>query len=373
MTPEREKLAKNYETLQNLFFLLDQAVLALFLFILLIGGGESLSLRLWEKVDALCGNFFLATPLYLLLIQIAYLILTAPYDYVKDYRVEKKFDLSEQTFGGWLRDQAKSAALSLLLVVMALFFCYACMRYLGPYWFLAAAAGWIVLQVVLGMLFPVLILPLFYKSEEIKEHPCKERLLALLEGAGLKVTGLYRLDLSEKTKKANAMLCGLGATRRVMLSDALLAYPDDEIIAIMAHEVGHYKKKHIIKLAALHTVLILAGLFILSQALAWYAARYGLDYAAAGTYPVFLGVFAAWQLVTMPLTNWFSRRCETEADRFALESTGLGSAFASALLRLAEGNLAPLEVPAFIEFFLYSHPAVAKRVATAENWNKQHE
>ena len=127
MTPEREKLAKNYETLQNLFFLLDQAVLALFLFILLIGGGESLSLRLWEKVDALCGNFFLATPLYLLLIQIAYLILTAPYDYVKEYRVEKKFDLSEQTFGGWLKDQAKSAALSLLLVVMALFFCYACM------------------------------------------------------------------------------------------------------------------------------------------------------------------------------------------------------------------------------------------------------
>ena len=369
MNPERAKLAERYEFFQNVFFLLDYLVLGLFLFILLIGGKGSLSLSVWHKtVEAVNGNFWLSTLIFIFLVQIAYQLITFPYTYAKDYRLEKIFDLSNQTFGGWLWDLVKSTVLTTLLLLAALLFCYAMMRYLGEWWFLAAGAGWIFLQIILGMLFPVVILPLFYKSEEIKEHPCKERLIGLLEGAGLKVTGLYRLDLSEKTKKANAMLCGLGSTRRVMMSDALLEYPEDEIIAIMAHEVGHYKRRHIWKLAALHAALIMLGLFLLSKVLALYCAKAGIDYSAAGSYPVFLLFFSLWQLVTMPITNGFSRKCETEADLFALQSTGLGNAFASALKRLAEGNLAVLTVPRIIEIFLYSHPATGKRIRMAENW-----
>ena len=369
MNPERAKLAERYELIQNIFFLLDYLVLGLFLFILLIGGKGSLSLSVWHKTEELTGgNFWLSTLLFIFLVQIAYQLVTFPYTYAKDYRLEKIFDLSNQTFFGWLWDFFKSTFLTTLLLLVALLFCYAMMLYLGEWWFLAAGAGWIFLQIILGMLFPVVILPLFYKSEEIKEHPCKERLIGLLEGAGLKVTGLYRLDLSEKTKKANAMLCGLGSTRRVMMSDALLEYPEDEIIAIMAHEVGHYKRRHIWKLAALHAALIMLGLFLLSKVLALYCAKAGIDYSAAGSYPVFLLFFSLWQLVTMPITNGFSRKCETEADLFALQSTGLGNAFASALKRLAEGNLAVLTVPRIIEIFLYSHPATGKRIRMAENW-----
>ncbi|MBO7542922.1 M48 family metalloprotease [bacterium] len=369
MNQERAKLAERYERFQNVFFLLDYLVLGLFLFVLLLGGGKSLSLFVWHKVSEFTGaNFWTSTLLFIFLVQLLYQVITFPYTCVKDFGLEKKFDLSNQSFFGWLWDYLKSTILMTLLLLVALLFCYAMMRYLGEWWFLAAAAGWIILQVVLGMLFPVVILPLFYKSEEINEHPCKERLIKMLESNGLKVTGLYRLDLSEKTKKANAMLCGLGATRRVMMSDALLEYPEDEIIAIMAHEVGHYKRRHIWKLAALHAALIMLGLFLLSKVLALYCARAGLNFYDAGSYPVFLLFFSLWQLLTMPVTNGFSRKCETEADIFALQSTGLGSAFASALLRLADGNLAVLDVPRAIEIFLYSHPATGKRIRMAQNW-----
>lgn len=368
MTEELKIKAERYERIRNIFFLSDQVLLFLFLFLLLYGGKASLALRCWRWTAELCrSNFWLSTLLFVFLFEAAYVILTLPYEYLKDYRVELKFDLTNQTFSGWMADFFKSSLLSVLLLMAAFLFCYASMRYVGEYWFLLASAGWIVLQIVLGMLFPVLILPLFYKSEELKEHPCKEELLKLIDKAGLKITGLYRLDMSEKTKKANAMLCGLGATRRVMLSDGLLEYLPEEIVAIMAHEIGHYKKRHIWKLAALHTVLIFLGLFILSRVLSWYCGFCGLELSEAGTLPVFIAVFSLWQLVIMPLTNGFSRRCENEADLFALENAD-NLAFASALKRLAAENLAVMEVNRFIEIFLYSHPATGKRVALAENY-----
>lgn len=368
MTEERKIKAERYERIRNLCFLSDQALLGLFLLLFLYGGKASLGLRLWRWTAELCNsNFWLSTLLFTFLFEAAYVILTLPYEYLKDYRVEMKFGLTNQTAFGWLKDFFKSSALSVALVMAAFLFCYAAMRYFGEWWFIFAAAGWIVLQIVLGMLFPVLILPLFYKSEELKEHPCREELLKLIERAGLKITGLYRLDMSEKTKKANAMLCGLGATRRVMLSDGLLEYLPEEIVAIMAHEIGHYKKRHIWKLAALHTILIFLGLFILSRILLWYCGLCGLELCEAGTLPVFVAVFSIWQLVTMPLTNGFSRRCEYEADLFALENAD-NLAFASALKRLAEENLAVMEVDSLIEIFLYSHPATGKRVAMAENY-----
>lgn len=368
MTEANNIRAERYERTRNLFFLADQVLLAVFLCALLWGGENCLALRAWRGAQDLCrGNFWLSTLLFALGFEFLYLLFSFPYECLKDYRVEKSFELSNQTFGGWFADFLKSSLLSVVLLSCAFLFCYASMRFFGKQWYLAAGAGWILLQIVLGMLFPVLILPLFYKSQELTDHPCREDLLKLIESAGLKITGLYRLDMSEKTKKANAMLCGLGATRRVMLSDALLEYAPAEIVAIMAHEIGHYKKRHIWKLAVLHTVLIVLGLFLLSQILIWYCGKYGLSLEEAGTIPVFAAVFALWQLLTMPLTNGFSRRCEYEADAFALENAD-NLAFASALRRLAEENLSVLEVPRFVEIFLYSHPAVGKRVAMAENW-----
>ncbi|MBR5624605.1 M48 family metallopeptidase [bacterium] len=368
MTEEFKIKAERYERIRNIFFLSDQIFLLLFLALLLFGGGNCLSLRCWGWVQNVCkANFWLSTALFVLIFEAAYLLFSLPYEYLKDYRVELKFDLTNQTAFGWLLDFVKSSLLSVLLLLAAFLFCYASMRYFGKLWFLAAGAGWIVLQIVLGMLFPVLILPLFYKSEELKEHPCKEELLKLIDKAGLKITGLYRLDMSEKTKKANAMLCGLGATRRVMLSDALLEYPPEEIVAIMAHEIGHYKGRHIWKLAALHTALILLGLFLISQVLWWYCGKFGLDFYEAGTLPVFVAAFSLWQLVVMPVTNGFSRKCESEADAFALRHAD-NLAFASALRRLAEENLAVMEVSRLVEIFLYSHPAIGKRIGMAENW-----
>ena len=142
----------------------------------------------------------------------------------------------------------------------------------GHYWWLIAAAAFFVVSIVLGQLAPVLILPLFYKIERIENAELDARMKRLADGTGLTIEGVYRLGLSADTQKANAMLAGLGRTRRVLMGDTLLEkFTPDEIDVIFAHEIGHHVHRHIPKMIATGVVFSLAGFWLIDRVLVWWA------------------------------------------------------------------------------------------------------
>jgi STE24 endopeptidase len=179
--------------------------------------------------------------------------------------------------------------------------------------------------------------------------------------------------MSKRTKAANAALTGLGNTRRIILGDTLLEeFSNDEIETVLAHELGHHVHKDIPIGMAVESVMTLVGLYLASLGLNWGAAYFGFsgpsDIAAL---PVFMLVIGAYGLVTMPLSNAFSRWRERRADQYALQTTRKNKAFASAMTRLANQNLADADPEPWVEWLLYSHPALRKRIDMAQSFDAQ--
>jgi STE24 endopeptidase len=225
-------------------------------------------------------------------------------------------------------------------------------------------------NVLLANLAPVLLFPLFYKFKPLEaEHAdLAGRLLRLAERAGTRVRGVYKFDMSRRTKAANAALTGSGNTRRILLGDTLLAeFTPDEIETVLAHELGHHVHRDIPIGLVVESGITLVGLYLASLGLAWGVTALGFasvsDIAAL---PLLVLVMGAFGLVIMPLGNAFSRWRERRADEYALQATGNGAAYASALTRLANQNLAEADPEPWVEFLLYSHPALSKRIAMAK-------
>jgi STE24 endopeptidase len=224
--------------------------------------------------------------------------------------------------------------------------------------------------VVLAQLAPVLIMPLFYKIERIDTPELAERIERLADGTGLAIEGVYRMDMSRETVKANAMLAGLGRTRRVILGDTLLdGFSPDEIEVILAHEIGHHVHRHIPKLIAAGMAFMLAGFWMCDFVLrAWMQHTLGeVDYAAipVSSLPLLMFSLTAFSLLLEPLQNVLSRRFERQCDRYALRRTGLQEAYLSAFRKLAVLNKDdPCPNPVAV-FLFHSHPPIAERLAMA--------
>jgi STE24 endopeptidase len=225
-----------------------------------------------------------------------------------------------------------------------------------------------VLSVILARLGPVIILPLFYRVVPLPEGSLKERLLSLCTRSGLPVQGVFSFNLSKNTKKANAGFTGIGKARRIILGDTLVReFTDEEVETVFAHELGHQRRHHIAIGIAAGTVSTFTGLFLTSvlygRSLAALGFRAPADLAALPLLAVWLAVYG---LLTMPAENLLSRRHEYEADVYAVAATGKPEAFVSALNKLARMNLADREPHPLIEFLLYSHPSIGKRIRRAE-------
>jgi STE24 endopeptidase len=227
---------------------------------------------------------------------------------------------------------------------------------------------------ILGRLLPVVILPLFFRLSQLEDHPLLDRLRRLVVGTGLQVEGIYRLDLSEMTKKANAALAGLGRTRRVLLGDTLLReFTDDEIEVVFAHEVGHHVYHHLPKLLTIQVLLATLGLFLADRVLVALAGL--LHYRGTATLvawqdpsalPLLLVVLSAFTLLMMPLLNGISRAFERQCDLYALQRTGLVDAYRSAFQKLAVLNKVDPDPPALAVWFLEDHPPLRERLALAD-------
>jgi STE24 endopeptidase len=284
--------------------------------------------------------------------------------------LEHRYGLSNERAGRWLVDQTKSLALGFLLSSAAAAIVYAAIRYSPQGWWLPA--GLVLAATVIGLtnVAPVLLLPIFYPVKPLDRESLRVRLVGLADRAGAKVLGAYEWGLGEKTRKANAALAGLGTTRRILVSDTMLAeYTDDEIEVVLAHEIGHHMHGDIWKGILFESTLILAGLYCAARVLGGLAPSLGFRGSAdVAAMPLLVLAAGAVSFVMLPLAHAMSRAFERSADRFALALTGNPAAFVSAMRRLAAQNLAEEHPSRLVQMLFYSHPPVRERIAAAQGF-----
>ncbi|HEY8325492.1 MAG TPA: M48 family metallopeptidase [Ktedonobacterales bacterium] len=311
---------------------------------------------------------------YFLALFIAAFVIGLPLSYYSGYVLSRRNGISTQSLGGWLADEAKGLLLSLVFELLAVEGLYALLAASPRWWWLWAGAALLCLTTLLANLAPVLLLPIFYKLTPLPDGEVKSRSLALATQAHLRVRGIYSMNMSARTTAANAMVMGLGATRRIVIGDTLLDhYTPDEIETVVAHELGHQAHWDIPKLILTQSAIMLGGLaivqFILSATLGAVSQYHGL--ADPATMPLIAATLGVFGLVTLPLSNGFSRWVEHRADVYALRATGMTGAFISAMTRLANQNLAEAYPSPIIEFLLYNHPSIGRRLAFGRAWARE--
>ena len=285
--------------------------------------------------------------------------------------LEHRFGLSNLTFGGWLWRYAKALLLAVAFGTAMMLGLYWLIWMTGPYWWLVAAGAFFLVTVVMGQLAPVLILPLFYKIEKLDRPELAERIGRLAQRAGLSIEGVYRIQMSAETVKANAMLAGLGRTRRVLLGDTLLdGFSPEEIEVVFAHEIGHHAFRHLRKMLAAGVIYSAAGFWICDWLLCSWVGRLGdeVNYRLmpVWTLPLVMLVLTVFAMLLEPLQNAVSRHYERQSDRYALERTGLKEAYAAAFRKLARLNKDDPH-PHWLDVLLFhGHPPIAQRLALAE-------
>jgi STE24 endopeptidase len=305
---------------------------------------------------------------YVLLLSMANEVLSLSLGFYGGFLLERRYGLSTETFRGWIVDRAKAFGIGAVFACGGASILYALIRHLPVWWWLAAGGVFALLIVGLTNVAPVVLLPLFYTIRPLDRQSLRVRLLALAERAGARVLGVYEWGLGDKTKKANAALTGLGGTRRILVSDTMLAeYSDDEIEVVLAHELAHHMHGDIWKGIAFESGLILAGFFAGAQVLDRLADRFALrDARDVAGLPLLLLAAGAVSLVAIPAANAISRAHERHADRFALDLTRNPSAFISAMRRLGAQNLAEDRPSRMIQWLFYSHPPIRERIAAAQ-------
>lgn len=309
--------------------------------------------------------------LFVLIIGTAGSIIFFPFSFYSGYILEHKYNLSNQNLLKYFLEKAKGLLVSGVIGIPILLLFFWVLREYGTNWWLPFAVMMFFISVVLSQLFPVLILPLFYRIKPLENESLKSRINKLAQDAGLKVENVYSFDMSKNTKKANAAFTGFGKTKRIILGDTLLdGYTDDEIETVIAHEVGHYKRKHITKNIIIGTLSSFVTLFLIAKlyetSIGWFGFESITQIAALPLLTIWSVIIG---LITTPLGNILSRKFEYEADRYAIDVTRKPGSFINTLEKLTEQNLGDKEPHPFVEWFFYSHPSINNRISAIQKFS----
>jgi STE24 endopeptidase len=290
-----------------------------------------------------------------------------PLTFFRAYVLDHRYGLSTAPLRVWAIDHAKGVFVGLLLALVAAEAVYVAMAFSPQWWWVVAAAMFSAAIVGLARITPNVLLPIFYKFKPLDRDALRSRLESLSSRAGLSVLGVYEWGLGAKTNRANAALVGTGRSRRILLSDTLLAdYTDDEIEVIIAHELGHHAHRDIRNGLLIDVALIVACFAATALALnvSWQPLGLVAPNDAAGL-PLLLFVAATVSVGTRPVLNALSRRNEHRADRFALELTARPDAFVTAMRRLAAQNLAESRPSTATLWLFHTHPPFEQRIQAA--------
>jgi STE24 endopeptidase len=359
--------AKKYNNIK-LAIGIGEGIISFILLLLFIWLGYSLELE--NYLFGYFDNAYLLFLAFLFVIGLAGSILSFPISYYSGFYLEHKYNLSNQTFVKWIWENFKGMLVSLVIGIPILLTFYYILNTFYSLWWLPFAVIMFFISVVLSQIFPIIIFPIFYKITPIENEDLKERITKLAKNAKLKVENVYKFDMSKNTKKANAAFTGLGKTKRIILGDTLLGnYSLEEIETVIAHELGHFKKKHIIKNIVIGTASSFLTLFIIASlyqiSLSWFGFESIVQIAA-------LPLLALWStligLIQSPLGNILSRKFEYEADEYAITETKNPVAFINTLEKLTDQNLGDKDPHPFVEWFFYSHPSIKNRIAAIKRF-----
>jgi STE24 endopeptidase len=352
--------AKKYNNIK-LVFGIGKSIISFILILLFVLLGYSESLV--NYISQFSSNSYIVFILFVIVSGIAASIFFYPVNFYTGFLLEHKYNLSNQTFLQWTWENFKGTLIGGVIGLPILLLFYFALITFGALWWLPFSIILFVISVLLAKIVPVIILPLFYKITPLDNEELKDRILRLSNDVGMKVENVFKFDMSKNTKKANAAFTGLGKTKRILLGDTLLeSYNDDEIETVIAHELGHYKHKHIIKNIIISTVFSFLTFFLIAflydLSLEWFDFTSRTQIAA-------IPILSLWGmligLIQSPISNSISRKFEYEADEYAVNSTGKSEAFINTLEKLTDQNLGDREPHPFVEWFSYSHPSIKKR------------
>jgi len=306
-----------------------------------------------------------ASAVFLFVAGVALSLPDLPFDWYDQFRLEERFGFNTTTQKLWWVDRLKGMLLAAALGYPLLVLVLKLAEWAGPWWWLWAWGALLGFQCLLMVLAPVLILPLFNKFTPLAQSSLRERLLDLAQRTGFRARSIRVMDGSKRSRHSNAFFTGFGAFRQIVLFDTLIEQlAEPELEAVLAHEIGHYKKKHLIKTLAASALGSLAALYLLSVLAqeAWLYRAFGFHatslVAALLLFSLLSGLFTFW---FSPLGHWWSRRHEYEADAFASQVMSEPHSLIRALRKLNQKNLSNLTPHPFYSGFYYSHPTLLER------------
>ena len=367
ITPEAHRKAADYTITKTRFGMLELALeTAVLLAWTLLGGLDWLNATL---LAALGGGMVQQLALLAAFVLIGGLV-SLPMGWWSTFRIEEQFGFNKMTPALWLGDLVKGALVATLVGLPIAALMLWLMGAAGPLWWLWAWGAWMAFNLLLLVLYPTVIAPLFNKFEPLKDEDLKARVNALMQRCGFAASGFFVMDGSRRSAHANAYFTGFGAAKRVVFFDTLLQQlSPPEIDAVLAHELGHYKRRHIVKRIAMMFAISLVGFALLGWASqqAWFYTGLGVTPSLeapndALALLLFMLVIPLFAFFLSPLTAQLSRRHEFEADAYAVAQTS-GSDLASALLKLYKDNASTLTPDPVYARFYYSHPPASERLA----------
>ncbi|HET7925032.1 MAG TPA: M48 family metallopeptidase [Rhodanobacteraceae bacterium] len=374
LTPEQRELSNRYFEggywLQLWGFLYGVLVAA----ILLWGG---ISQRMRDIGRRVSKRPWLQTLIYAFLWVLVGFVLSLPFDIYARFVREHQYGLATQTFGGWFGDALKGLLVTAIIIPPVIALVYAAVRRAGSRWWVWASGGGFVFLLLVIMLGPVFIDPLFNEYKPLREGPAREAVLSLARANLIPTDNVVEVDASRQTTRISANVSGFLGTTRVALNDNLLNKTSlPEIKAVMGHEMGHYVLNHALRLTVYFTLVLAFALWFVHRTIDWALARWGARLKLEGrtdpaALPLAVVIFSFFFLIATPLTNSIGRQAEAEADAFGLDAAQEPHGFAMAAMRLSTYRKirpGPLE-----EIIFYDHPSGYDRVHRSMIWFKEHQ
>lgn len=307
---------------------------------------------------------------YFFAISLFFTVVSLPASLYLQFVIEQRFGFNKMTPGLFAADLARNLALSVLLLAPMLLALFWFVDRTGRWWWLFGFAGVSLFQLVVTVIYPTVIAPLFNKFTPLPDGSLKDRIHEMAVRLAFATRGVFVMDGSKRSSHSNAYFTGLGRAKRVVLFDTLIrSLPEESLVAVLAHEIGHEKKHHIRQRLVFSVAMLFAGFWILSLLLPYrpFYEAFGFDRPSTYALLVIMSFCAGpFTFCLAPLFAAWSRRHEYEADRFAVDATGGAAGLKAALVGLGRSNLSNLTPHPLYSFYHYSHPTLAERVAAME-------
>jgi len=366
MIDEKELKKISRYTADNIRFKLVQYSVSKVIFLYIILSG----ILPWLAASLVQVNFLIAGLVFFAVIGLVEVSMGLPFDYYHSFVLEERYGFNTKTLKIWLSDLIKSMLVVIIIGTFLLCTLLLMVKYAGHNWWIWAWAIFLCFQLLMTVLYPTIIAPLFNKFTPLEDSELKDSIKRLAKEEGLNVGGIYQMDATRRTRHTNAYFSGLGRAKRIVLFDSLIqSHSQDEILAILAHEVGHLKKNHIKKQLIIIAFVSLLLFFMASKLLTWNVIYESFGFS---NMPCYVGLFLVgilWEPVNFfisPIGMAISRRFEREADFYSLGIVKTAKPLTTALKKMAKENLSNLRPHPIYVCFNYSHPPLLQRIEYLE-------